>query len=55
MMTVVTKGRPVSQVQDNIPVLEIKAEMPKHVVQKTGLNLAMKNLKLEGTTIVRNI
>jgi hypothetical protein len=44
MMTVVTKGRPVSQIQDNIPVLEIKAEMPKHAVQKTGLNLAMKNL-----------
>jgi hypothetical protein len=55
MITVVTKGRPVSQVQENIPVLEIKAEMPKHLVQKTGINLAMKNLKMEGTTIVRNV
>lgn len=29
--------------------------MPKHIVQKTGFNIAMKNLQLEGTTIVRNI
>ena len=47
------KGRPVLEVQENIRMIEVPDEKPKDLVKKTGLNIAMKNLKLDGTTIVR--
>jgi hypothetical protein len=53
LFAVQVKGRPVLEVQENIRMIEVPDEKPKDLVKKTGLNIAMKNLKLDGTTIVR--
>ena len=47
-------GRPVQEKEPQIPVLEILAEKPKDLVRKSGVNLALLNLELPGTTIVRS-